>query len=125
MTLDFNHIYQHTNNIDSEISPIVYQPSNYFGARVNLGVDHKWNLNLKANYVGSREYDVYVWPVGNVRSSRKLHGYTLVNFATSYDIRKDLQVYGRIHNLLDQDYEASLGYNTYGITTYVGMKYLF
>ncbi|MCK5834736.1 MAG: TonB-dependent receptor, partial [Lentisphaeria bacterium] len=125
VTLDFNHTYQHTNNMDTEIAPMVYQPSNTFGASVNWKVDHKWNLNLNANYVGQREYDVYVWPAGNVRSSEKLHGYTLVNFATRYDITKSLQVYGRIDNLLDQDYEVSEGYNTYGITTYVGMKYLF
>lgn len=123
--LDFNHTYQHTNNMDSEISPMVYQPSNTFGASVNWEVDSKWNLNLNANYVGTREYDVYVWPVGNVRSTKKLHGYTLVNFSTSYDITNELQIYGRIDNLLDQDYEASFEYNSYGITTYVGMKYLF
>jgi vitamin B12 transporter len=125
VTFDFTHTYQHSNNMQREIAPMVYQPTHCFDANIHWDIDSKWELNLNVNYVGAREYDNYVWPMGNVRSTRKLHGYTLLNLSTTCKLTDYFQIYGRIDNLLDQDYEVSSGYNTNGITTYVGVRYIF
>ncbi len=118
VSLNLSHTYQHTNDMEKEKSPLPYEPSNTFSAAVNWAVDTQLNLNLNADYVGTRN-------TGEYGTRENLHGYTLVNFAASYKVTESIELYGRINNLLDQDYQLSEGYNTYGITTYVGMKYLF
>ena len=52
-------------------------------------------------------------------------GYTLVNLAGSYDINKNLQVFSRIDNLLNKQYEDVYGYGTSGVAGYGGVKVSF
>ena len=51
-----------------------------------------------------------------------LDGYTLVNAGARYAINDRFEVYGRIDNLFDADYEEVYGYNTQGRVGYVGLK---
>ena len=54
-----------------------------------------------------------------------LDDYALVNIAGSFDVNESVQVYGRINNLLDTDYEEVFGYATQGITGYAGVRLRF
>ncbi len=49
-------------------------------------------------------------------------GYSVLNFATSYDVTKELQLTGRIDNVLDKHYEELYGYATSGVAGYGGIK---
>ena len=51
--------------------------------------------------------------------------YELVDVNGSFDIGRGLEVYGRIENLLDEDYEEIPTYNTSGTAAYAGLRYSF
>jgi len=52
----------------------------------------------------------------------KVGGYTILNLSGSYDIIPNVQVYGRLDNLLDKRYEEIYGYGTSGLAGYGGIK---
>lgn len=69
----------------------------------------------------------------NVRLSRdasdlngsSLDDYELVDFNASYLVGWGVEVYGRVENLLDEDYEEFPTYNTSGAAGYAGLRYSF
>ncbi|WP_324754731.1 TonB-dependent receptor plug domain-containing protein [Roseovarius sp. Pro17] len=56
-------------------------------------------------------------PVGN-----KVGAYTLVGAGVSYDVSPNAQLYLRLENLFDEDYETAGGYNQPGRAAYVGLR---
>lgn len=84
--------------------------------QVNLTIDWKFlgkaNLNLGVNYVGSRKDTGYVTD----------KAYTTVRLATSYDVTKNFQIFGRIENLFDKKYQDVHGYAMPGRSFYAGVK---
>jgi len=53
----------------------------------------------------------------------KLDSYTLVNFNASYDISEELEVFVRVENLFDEDYQENIGYATPGRAAFAGVRY--
>ena len=45
-----------------------------------------------------------------------------VNLDARYEINKHLDVYGRVENLFNKDYETVYGYNQTGAAAYVGLN---
>jgi vitamin B12 transporter len=79
-------------------------------------------VNLGFVYVGKREdLDYSAFPARRV----ELDEYHLVNLAASYDITKNIQVYGRMENLFDESYEEVKGYGKPGISVFGGLKLSF
>ena len=59
----------------------------------------------------------------NIPAERiKLKSYTLVNVAVTYKFLNMLQLYGRIENLFDTQYEEIFGFGTAGLSGYLGFK---
>jgi len=56
---------------------------------------------------------------------RPTDDYELVNVHASFLVLPGLDVYGRIENLLDEDYEEIPTYNTSGQAAYAGLRYSF
>ncbi|MEO9735444.1 MAG: TonB-dependent receptor, partial [Lentilitoribacter sp.] len=54
-----------------------------------------------------------------------LNDYFMVNAGADYQVTDHLQVFGRVENLLDQDYEEVYGFNTQGFTAFAGLKATF
>ena len=54
-----------------------------------------------------------------------VEGYSVVNVAGRYDITKTAQVFVRIDNLLNYDYEEVLGFGTFGRAVFGGLKLSF
>ena len=54
-----------------------------------------------------------------------LDNYEVVDFTASYNLVGGLDVYGRVENLLDEDYEEVPTYNTSGAAAYAGLRYSF
>jgi vitamin B12 transporter len=52
----------------------------------------------------------------------KLDSYTIVNLSAHYDITDYIQLYGRIDNLFDEEYEEAWSYATPGLSGYLGVK---
>ena len=52
----------------------------------------------------------------------KLSDYTLVGAGVSYDVTDNAELYLRLENILDENYETARGYNQPGRAAYVGLR---
>ncbi len=75
------------------------------------------SVSLDFRYVGKRFNDT----ANNIR----MNDYTVVNLASAYDITKTVQVFGRIENLLNRDYQEVNGFATAGFSAYGGFQVSF
>ena len=86
-------------------------------------------LNLSALYNGRARddgfrvigRDIFGFPALTVESV-ELDDYWLVNLAGSYEVAPNVELFGRVENLLDQLYEEASGYATPGIAAYAGIR---
>ena len=99
--------------------PLLRRPKIKASYEVNYSFNDKANINGEIIYAGERDdKDFSQFPVQRV----KLKGYSIVNLAASYKIFEFLQLYARVENLFDTDYEEVLGYATPGLSGYAGIK---
>ncbi len=94
--------------------------------------EHTASLNLAYNFLENRaglfldliyNGDMQDFQfVGLTRNRVTLDDYVLVNIGGHYDITDDVQLFGRIENLFDEQYEEVFGYNTQGTTAFLGVK---
>ncbi len=91
--------------------------------------ENKLNVTCSYNFQNGATFNLGIVSVGSrysdTANTQKLGGYTLVNLAGSYAITKNLQLFGRIDNLFDREYEEVYGYGTPGIGAYGGVKVSF
>ena len=87
----------------------------------NVTADYRLPFGLKTGlavrYAG-RSFDT-------VADTTRVKAYTLVDLRTSYPIRPGLEVYGRIENLFDRQYETIYQYGTLGRAAYAGVRATF
>jgi len=113
--------YTYNDTEDPEGERLVRRPLNkiYLNARyrpivkVLLNIDLYWVDDRKA-VPGAGDKD------GNPVD--KLDSYTVVNLSAHYDITDYIQLYGRIDNLFDEEYEEAWSYATPGLSGYLGVK---
>ena len=96
------------------------RPKHLASLNLNYAVGHA-NINLNVTYNGTR-YDLFFPPFPQPSERRQLASYRLVNLAASYSISPRVSLFGRIENLLDEDYEDVFGFNTPGIGTFIGVR---
>lgn len=94
-----------------------YRPKHKASLEAAYNVTPNAHLNLGAVYVGSRYTDA--------ANTKKMGDYTLINLAAAYDVTKNLQLFGRVDNLFDREYEEVAGYGTPGISAFGGVKVSF
>lgn len=63
-----------------------------------------------------------VVPSAFAPANNKVGDYTLVGAGLSYDVTNSAEIYLRIENLLDEDYETAGGFNQPGRAAYVGLR---
>ncbi len=51
-----------------------------------------------------------------------LEGWTRVDLTGSYELTETVELYGRVENLFDEDYQQILGYGTPGLSGSVGLR---
>jgi vitamin B12 transporter len=113
--------YTYNDTEDPEGERLVRRPLNkiYLNARyrpimkVLLNIDLYWVDDRKAiSAAGDKDGNpVY-----------KLDSYALVNLSAYYDISNYVQVYARIDNFFDEEYEEAWSYATPGLSGYLGIK---
>jgi vitamin B12 transporter len=87
-------------------------------------VVERWDVTLDGSLVGRRrDLD----PVSGARfdaTGRPLfnEGYAKLNLAGSYRINRELRVFARIENLLNQDYQEVLGFPAYRLNFSAGLR---
>ncbi|MFN3228123.1 MAG: TonB-dependent receptor domain-containing protein, partial [Hyphomicrobiales bacterium] len=100
------------------------------GDRLQRRPEHEAQMTL--SYIGIdrlRVSGVLNW-VGGERFSRSrerdpLDPYTRVDVIASYKAHEHLEIYGRVENLFDVEYEEINGYNTPGFSAYAGIRATF
>jgi vitamin B12 transporter len=123
--LAFHATYTYTLAKDKSTgAELIRRPKHKISGDVNYHFLDKGNINLGFVYVGTRN-DLAFDPVTYTSQTVKLKDYLLVNLAGSYDITKNLQLFGRVDNLFDRQYEEVAGYGTPGIGAYGGVKVSF
>ncbi len=75
------------------------------------------STTLSAIYVGKRD-DLDPATFNTVEAD----DYLTVDLAGSFQLTESLQIFGRIHNIFDQEYEDVLGFSTAGLSAYGGFK---
>lgn len=123
LTLRTAYTYTKTEDRDTGLEQL-RRPKNKISFDANYHFLKKADLNLGIVYVGTRFDNVYD-PITYASTRVKMKDYLLVNMAASYDITKNLQMFGRVDNLFDRDYEEVNGYGTAGISAYGGIKVTF
>ena len=58
-------------------------------------------------------------------SGEDMDNYGILDLSVSYSITDGLNIYGRVENALDEDYEVVPTYNTAGAAGYAGLRYRF
>jgi len=100
----------------------VRRPKNI--ANVNLNYDflnNRANFNLNVNYNGKQD-DFLFAPPFFLRETVSLDSFTLVNVSASYKYSEMITIYGRIENLLDDNYEEVLGFQGTGLGAFAGIR---
>ncbi len=58
----------------------------------------------------------------NAANTQRLDGYILAGIRASYPVSEQFEIYARVDNLFDEQYETVRGYGTYGRGGYVGVR---
>jgi vitamin B12 transporter len=115
----FNYTYMKTEDSQNDNLPLLRRPEVKIVYNLNYELIENTNLDLELIYTGVRDdKDFLNFPATRV----KLESYTLVNLAVSYNIFPFLQLFGRVENLFDSDYEEVFGYETPGLSGYAGIR---
>ncbi|MEM6382598.1 MAG: TonB-dependent receptor [Pseudomonadota bacterium] len=81
---------------------------------IYTGID-KLRLSATAYWTGGEWFS-------RSRERTPLDSYVRVDAAASYQVHEHLEIYGRVENLFDAEYEEISGFNTPGISAYAGIR---
>jgi len=112
-------VYSNIKAIDENTEEyLLRRPKNRLSLSLDYTFAQKAVFHLSLNYTGKRD-DIYFsgWTSTRVTMDQ----YSLVNAAFSYSILKNLAVFIRLDNLLDEEYEIIKGYGTPGFSVYGGI----
>lgn len=84
----------------------------------SVSADYRFPFRLSLGATATIVGDSY----DDVSNGTRLNGYALIDLRAAYEIRKGLEVYGRVENLGDQRYETIFRYGTYHRAAYGGVR---
>ncbi|MDA0261643.1 MAG: TonB-dependent receptor [Proteobacteria bacterium] len=79
-----------------------------------------WKTTLAATYTGEQDDLDFSRPAATRQVTLK--AFTKVDTTLAYRISERYEVYGRIENLLDEDYEENVDYGVAGLSGYLGIR---
>lgn len=94
-----------------------YRPQHAGSVSVTVTPMDGLTVNVNAQYTGERYRDA--------NNANEMPEYLLVNCAASYNVTEWLEVFGRIENLTDKDYQSIYDYGEPGIGFYGGVTLTF
>ena len=124
--LSMNASYTYTDSVESDgaggyIDEV--RRANHTGS-LNLAwqVMDSLQINTNAQYNGSQT-DVFFPPWPQPSQTVTLDDYTLLNVNANYTATEKLDIYLRLDNLLDDDYEEVVGFQTLGFGASLGVRF--
>ena len=88
---------------------------------VSVSADYVWPFGLSTGATVTMVGDSF----DNAANTRRLDGYALAGIRASFPVGEHLEVYGRVDNLTDENYQTAYGYGTYGRAAYGGVRVRF
>ncbi|MEH6757609.1 MAG: TonB-dependent receptor [Parasphingorhabdus sp.] len=85
---------------------------------INASVDYGWTFGLKTGTTithVSSNFD-------NASNSVETPGYVLVDLRAAMPITNNIEIYGRVENLFDEDYETIFQFGTAGRSAFAGVR---
>jgi vitamin B12 transporter len=125
-SLSINAAYTYTDSVEAHLAGGYndeVRRARHTGS-LNLAWQVMDNLQISANaqYNGSQT-DVYFPPWPTPSQTVTLDDYTLLNINANYSASDNLEIYLRLDNLLDDDYEEVFGYQTLGFGASLGLRF--
>jgi len=119
----FGASYTFLNATEPDGSPEIRRPKNAARADLTyLFADGRGTFNVAAIYNGDmKDRNFGTFPATVVT----LDNYWLLSTALTYKLKPGVELFGRVENLLDSQYEEVSGYNTPGIAAFAGVKLTF
>ena len=122
LDLVLNYSYLTTKDPDGKALP--RRPFNKCSLNIRYRFLEKGLINTDIFWVGDRDAIPSATDLNGNQVST-LDSYTLVNVSASYDLNDTIQIYGRIDNLFDEEYEEAWSYATPNLSGYLGLKAIF
>lgn len=116
ITLRTNYTYTSARNEEND-QELPRRPRQKAGAGLSITPIPSLKTQLDLLYVGKRFNDS--------ANTQPVDAYTLIHLAGSFDLTKTVQIFARVENLFDREYEEVLGYGTAGRSAYGGVKMTF
>jgi len=112
--------YSHTEAKDKDKETyLLRRPKDKFSINLYYALTEKINLNFNFLYTGQRQdMDFSTWPETEV----SLPAYWLVKAVASYNLNPHFQLFLRLDNIFDEQYEMIKGYGTPGFSALAGLK---
>lgn len=99
--------------------PLLRRPRHQGSLDLGVPVGHRGDVALGVRFMGEREdRDFSIFPAERVT----LDGYSLMRMAASWDVSDTVRLFGRIENLLDEEYEEARHFGTEGRAAFVGVR---
>jgi vitamin B12 transporter len=115
-SVSYSHIVAKDQNTGE---PLLRRPKDKFTASLNVRFLEKGRFTLSLTHIGARDDQEWIdW----ISTRVQMDPFTLVNAVCSYDIHPAIQLFLRLDNILDQQYELIKGYGTPGFSVFGGFK---
>lgn len=114
-TASIAHTYSDANHLDGTEAERV--PRNIISFNVDWQPSEKTNISVNVLKVSS-QYSLRT-------STSKQEGYAVANLASQYDLNDRTQLWLRIDNLFDEEYEEVLSFQTSGFAVFGGARFSF
>jgi len=116
--LDLRVGYTFTNHEDTTTgADLARRPRHHYSASANYRFMDSANVNLSVIRVG-RRYD-------DAANANELAPYIRVDLASSYDVTEHFQVFARVENLFDEEYEEAKDFGVPGRYALAGLRLTF
>ena len=109
-------------DLRSSGDPLLRRPEDKGSFNVNYQ-SSRWKVNLNALFVGDRwDNDFNGPPYGTGRGLDIFSGYTRLDFDARWRVRRNIDVFAHVNNVLEEDYEEAAGYPAPGVNFWVGAE---
>ncbi len=105
-----------TRNLDNGLR-LPRRPVDQASAGLSYQLIDPLRFNLEYRLVGGR--------VNDAANTQKMPSFDVVNVSATYDVTKQWQIFGRVDNLFDKDYEEVLFFGTPIRSIFVGVKFTY
>ena len=118
--------YTFTDSRDANGVRETRRPRHAARADVTYGFDNnKGKINLSAIYNGEMDDIAFQNPFFFPSSTIVLDEYVLLNVAASYQVSPGIELFGRVENILDEDYQEVFGFEGAPVAAFAGVRFTY